>query len=180
MDSTVVCSLVKRLYPFQDVDKTSVKQLPGYEDRNFYFKGHLEDDFASYSEITSQEFVFKVSHTSNSRELLEGVNEVMDHLCRKGFLCSFAISNRFGKKIAMLSDNQLSRGDPWVRTGGRCAQYPVRVLIYVPGETLDPTQVTPEQAFHIGRLAGSIDKALLVRGWSLRSFVMHAQALWLC
>ena len=42
LNSVVVCSLLKKLYPFKDVEKSSVRQLPGYEDRNVYFKGQLE------------------------------------------------------------------------------------------------------------------------------------------
>ena len=114
----VVCSLLKKLYPFKDVEKSSVRQLPGYEDRNVYFKGQLEprgdpggcSDLAS--DITNGEFIFKVSHLSNSHELLEGIGEAMEHLKHKDFYCSFPVLNRYGKKIALLSENQLLRGDP--------------------------------------------------------------------
>ena len=172
LDSVSVCSLLKHLYPFQDIDEGSVKQLPGYEDRNFYFKGCLEVEpigalkkVASAPDINTydyDEFIFKASHITNSCEVLEGINEVMDHIKRKGFHCSFAIMNHSGEKITLLSENQLVRGDPNMRTG-RGTQYPVRVLKYVPGETLQTVQLTPKLAYDIGELAGSIDKALLVR-----------------
>lgn len=165
LDSTTICSLLKRLYPFKSVDKSSVKQLQGYEDRNFYFRGLTDlahdGSVTSTSDSAIEEFILKVSHITNSSELLEGVNEVMDHLHHKGFRCSHAIRNHSGKKIALLSENQLVRGDPNARTG-RCVKYPIRVLVYVPGETLEAVSLTPKLAFGIGELAGSINKALLV------------------
>ena len=173
LDSVAVCSLLRHLYPFNNVDEDSVRQLPGYEDRNFYFKGYFEasDSFdgAVKTKITSapdissyDEFIFKVSHITNSYKVLQGVNEVMDHLKYKGFRCSYAIVNRSGEKITLLSENQLLRGDPNVRTG-RGAQYPVRVLRYISGEILQNIQLIPKLVYGIGELAGSIDKALLVR-----------------
>lgn len=159
LDSEAICSLLKELYPFEDVDRSSVKELPGYEDRNFYFKGRLNPEAVS---CATEEFILKVSHLTNSCELLEGVNEVMDHLKSRDFRCNYAIRNNSGEKIALLSENQLLRGNPSMRTG-RAAQYPVRVLTYVPGETLEAVQITPRLAFDVGMLAGSIDKALLVR-----------------
>lgn len=172
MDSVAVCSLLRHLYPFDNVDENSVEQLPGYEDRNFYFKGYLEVDppvSTLKSNITSvpgiscyDEFIFKVSHITNSFEVLQGINEVMDHLKCKGFHCSYATVNRSGEKMTLLSENQLVRGDPNVRTG-RGAQYPVRVLKYISGEILQTIQLTPKLVYGIGELAGNIDKALLVR-----------------
>ena len=173
LDSVAVCSLLRHLYPFSNVDEDSVRQLPGYEDRNFYFKGYFEvsDSFDGTvkSKITSapdispyDEFIFKVSHITNSYKVLQGVNEVMDHLKCKGFYCSYAIVNRSGEKITLLSENQLLCGDPNLRTG-KGARYPVRVLKYIPGEVLQTVQLTPKLAYGIGELAGSIDKALLVR-----------------
>ena len=172
LDSVAVCSLLKHLYPFRAVDDSSVKQLPGYEDRNFYFKGYLEDEQSMPDSVlktiintsTSHygEFIFKVSHVTNSYETLVGVNEVMDHMKHKGFHCSFAIAGRNGEKITLLSENQLMRGDPSLRAR-RNAQYPVRVLTYVSGETLTTVQLTPKLVYHIGELAGSIDRALMVR-----------------
>ena len=172
LDSVAVCSLLRHLYPFNNIDEESVKQLPGYEDRNFYFKGYLEIDStmgALKAKITSapdiscyDEFIFKVSHITNSFDVLQGINKVMDHIRCKGFHCSYAIVNRSGEKITLLSENQLVRGNPNVRTG-RGAQYPVRVLKYISGEILQDVQLTPKLVYGIGELAGSIDKALLVR-----------------
>ena len=164
LDSTAISSLLEGLYPFKNVDKSSVKELSGYEDRNFYFKGRLTEDNGAVS-CANEEFILKVSHLTNSCELLEGINEVMDHLKSKDFRCNYAIRNTNGEKIVLLSENQLLRGDPSMRTG-RGAKYPVRVLTFVPGETLEAVQITPNQAFDVGVLAGSIDKALLVRGLS--------------
>jgi hypothetical protein len=157
------------LYPFKVVDEDSVSQLPGYEDRNIYFKGYFElSDGTVKSKITTSttqydEFIFKVSHITNSYEVLQGVNEAMDHLKSKSFHCSYAIVNRSGEKITLLSENQLLRGDPNVRSGRGATQYPVRVLKYIPGTVLHTVQRTPKLAYGIGELAGSIDKALLVR-----------------
>ncbi len=168
LDSGVVCSLLRHLYPFKVVDEDSVSQLPGYEDRNFYFKGCFEfSGGAMKSKITTStteydEFIFKVSHITNSYEVLQGVNEAMDHLKSKNFNCSYAIVNCSGENITLLSENQLLRGDPNMRSG-RGAQYPVRVLKYIPGTVLHTVQQTPKLAYDIGELAGSIDKALLVR-----------------
>lgn len=168
---TTVCSLLKSLYPFWDVDSSSVQELTGYEDRNYYFRGRQEiiEDAVGCSDSNRsrlnskwEEFVFKVSHLTNSCELLEGVNEVMDHLRCKEFDCSSAIVNRHGKKISLLSDNQLISGNPTTRAG-RSAQYPVRVLTYIPGVMVEDMQMTHKLAYDIGELAGRVDKALLVR-----------------
>ena len=172
LDSATVCSLLGHLYPFKDVAKESVRQLPGYEDRNYYFKGYFEVDSFDGAVNTKttmapdnsphDEFIFKVSHITNSYEVLEGVNQVMDHLKCNGFHCSYAIVSLRGEKITLLSENQLLRGDPNVRSG-RGAQYPVRVLKYIPGDVLQTVQLTPKLTYGIGELAGSIDKTLLVR-----------------
>ena len=177
LDSATVCSLLRHLYPFKNIDEDSVCQLPGYEDRNIYFKGNFEisvDSFdgavksttstTSMTDISQyyNQFIFKISHITNSYEVLQGVNKVMEHLKSKGFHCSYAIANRSGEKIRLLSENQLLRGDPDMRSG-RGAQYPVRLLKYIPGEVLHTVQPTPKLAYDIGELAGSIDKALLVR-----------------
>jgi len=34
-----IAKLVTTLFPFKEVDKHSVKQLPSYEDRNYYLAG---------------------------------------------------------------------------------------------------------------------------------------------
>ena len=121
----------------------------------------LSSSPACLRDAVNEEFILKVSHITNSCELLEGVNEAMDHLRYKGFNCSCAILNRCGNKILKMSENQLIRGYPDTRTG-RGAQYPLRVLTYIPGETLEAVPMSSKLAYEIGKLAGDIDKALLV------------------
>ena len=54
----IIAKLVAVLFPFKEINKHSVKQLPSYEDRNYYLAGTTtaEDE-------TMEEFMLKISNS---------------------------------------------------------------------------------------------------------------------
>ena len=60
LESSVVAKLILAVFPFKEVEESSVKQLPSYEDRNYYLTGVSE---GSADENTEGEFVLKISNS---------------------------------------------------------------------------------------------------------------------
>ena len=42
LESSIVAKLIPAVFPFKKVEESSVKQLPSYEDRNYYLTGVTE------------------------------------------------------------------------------------------------------------------------------------------
>ena len=109
LESSVVAKLILAVFPFKEVEESSVKQLPSYEDRNYYLTGATNCDRDGNR---GGEFVLKISNSLKDMELKMGLNAVMCHLHQQGFECPQPLSSRNGKGVEMLSKEQLLAGDP--------------------------------------------------------------------
>jgi len=143
------------LFPFKEIDGRVVKQLPSYEDRNYYLAGTTTAGGESM-----EEFVLKISNSLMDIEVVEGLNAVTSHLHRQGFNCPQPVPSRKGIAILKISKEQLLTGDPGAREGRK--EFCVRLLTFIPGETLDSVPYTPRLAYEAGRYLGSMDAALQV------------------
>lgn len=166
-------SLVLAVFPFSEVKERSVKQLPSYEDRNYYFRGTLDGELVGKGITRDQErpeaineFLLKLSNSSLPYGLIEGINAVTNYLKSKGFSCPYPLPSRKGKEVEVLSQIQLLAGDVGANASG--VQFCVRVLVFIPGETLDSVQLTPKLAYDVGNYIGRMDAMLQVNrllGW---------------
>ena len=153
LSNETIARLTTQLFPFSEVEKDSIKQFSGYDDRNFYFRGKLE------SRDSLEEFVLKLSNSSSTYELTEGTNKVMKYLKSKGFCCHCPFSSRNGAEIEVLSETQLLKGDPNAKVGRR-PKFCTRVLTYISGDVMEKVNCNSQLLFNVGSYIGSIDAAL--------------------
>ena len=137
-----------------------MKQLPSYEDRNYYLTGVTNS--GSGDENTEGEFVLKISNSLMDIELKKGHNDLMTHLYQEGFECPQPLSSRNGNGVEVLSKRQLLAGDSGASEGGG-PKFCVQVLTYIPGKTMESVPFTPRLAYEAGRYIGSMDAALQVQ-----------------
>ena len=169
LESSVIAKLILAVFPFNEVEETSVKQLPSYKDRNYYLTGVTEGvsegvtNCGSAGENTEGEFVLKISNSLMDVELKKGHNDLMCHLYQQGFECPQPLSSRNGNPgVEVLSKRQLLAGDPGA-SGGGGPKFCVQVLTYIPGRTMESVPFTPRLAYEAGRYIGSMDVALQVQ-----------------
>ena len=159
LESSVVTKLILAIFSFKEVEESSVKQLPSYEDRNYYLTGVTEG--VTNCGRRDGEFVLKISNSLMDIELKKGLNAVVSHLYQQGFECPQPLSSRNGKGIEMLSKEQLLAGDPGA-SEGEGPKFCVQLLTFIPGKTMESIPFTPRLAYEAGRYVGSIDAALQV------------------
>ena len=159
LESSVVAKLILAVFSFKEVEESSVKQLPSYEDRNYYLTGVTEG--VTNCGSRDGEFVLKISNSLMDIELKMGLNAVVSHLYQQGFECPQPLSSRNGKGVEMLSKEQLLAGDPGA-SEGEGPKFCVQLLTFIPGKTLESIPFTPRLAYEAGRYVGSIDAALQV------------------
>ena len=169
LESSVIAKLILAVFPFNEVEETSVKQLPSYKDRNYYLTGVTEGvsegvtNCGSAGENTEGEFVLKISNSLMDVELKKGHNDLMCHLYQQGFECPQPLSSRNGNPgVEVLSKRQLLAGDPGASEGGG-PKFCLQVLTYIPGKTMESVPFTPRLAYEAGRYIGSMDAALQVQ-----------------
>ena len=117
----------------------SVKELPSERDRNFFLRTDSGD-----------EFLLKISATSEKREILEFQNQAMDHLVKKGgeWICPHVIESQVGERISVIED---ADGAPAF----------VRLHNYIPGKVLAEVKPHSEDLLYgLGVFIGSISRAL--------------------
>ena len=157
-------SLITGYFPFKSVSPMSLKQLPSYDDRMFYFEGENEE--LSLDHSVRKPFVLKISNKIFGRDVITGQNAVMLHLAAGGINCCQPILCRRGHYLEMLKTEVLLS-----KTDGRCgegneAEYAVRVLQYIPGEPMSRVEkryLTPQLMYCVGNHVAKIDIALQVR-----------------
>ena len=156
LKACILAKLVVALFPFEEIAEHSVKQLPSYEDRNYYLTGTTVKGAV-------EEFVLKISNSIRDIETQEGLNAVTSHLHRQGFVCPQPVPSREGAVLLKMSKQQLLAGDPGLRAReGRGPQFCVQLLTFIPGEQLDCVPYSPRLAYEAGRYVGSLDAALQV------------------
>ena len=148
-----VARLLTTYFGFTEVSEPSIKSLPSYYDRNYYFKGKHEA-------VDHCEYILKVMNpTSTAYKVVDGIIDVMKHLHSNGFPCPQPI---IPDKLIELSEEELS--------GKKCHEengikYPIFALSFIPGEVFSGVNQdfrTPELFREVGKLLGRLDKDLLV------------------
>ena len=153
-------SLLSGRFAFKIVSPTSFKQLPSYDDRNFYFEGQLDSSEPSDG-VGTEPFVLKISNPMRGLQFLNATNAMMLHLRAKGIKCSEPVMSKFGRYIEKVSEKELLVGQS---EGGEVI-YPVRVMKFVPGEMMNGIEVkflTPRLLYNVGQFVGQVNTALEV------------------
>lgn len=146
----ILSDTVLRLFPFENVDQTSVLQLVSYEDRNYYFVGTLQ------GQPTTDEFVFKISNASACLDLIEGQNDVMNYLKERGIPCSYPLASRQRDYCIVVSSSDLQFISD---SAFSCC---IRVFPFLQGNLLNSVKVTEQLLRCVGRFVGTLDNAFEV------------------
>ena len=175
LTSAAVTKLVKECFCFQYVDEHSVKQLPSYDDRNFYFRGTVPPEAAaniSPLSISSGEYVLKLNNPLlTSYDVLKGMNDLLNHLHARGFVkCNQPLVSRLGVDLLKITKDELLEYESHVAPSenidksGECTFF-MRILTFIPGECLDKVDkhyLTPRLLYDVGHCIGSVEAILQV------------------
>ena len=168
LSRAAVTRLVTEVFPFQHVDQNSVKQLPSYDDRNFYFRGTpVRTPLEGAGAYMEREYVLKLNNPLlASYGVLKGINTLLTHLHNKGFTeCIQPMNSRDGEDVIQITGDQLREHgtcdhDPEsiTETVDECARPAfMRVVSYIPGECLDHVDkhyLTPSLLYSVGYSVG--------------------------
>ena len=178
--STVIC----RYFKFSAVNEDSVKSLPGYDGRNYYFEGTTLAG-------RNGQFIFKVfNRVLNSFSGIEGCNKLICTLQATGILCQVPERSRAGPdtiqlKLSNLSNDVSSNIETVIAKESNnhtiensyekhlvtvsCPDdsilYVVSILSFVPGvllDNIDKKYLVPEVLWEIGMKMALMDKELKV------------------
>ncbi len=161
VENETLAKLVSELYPFTAVE--AVKQLPSYEDRNYYFRATTEKKGEGQGE--GEEFVLKLfnSVVFTDRTVVEGLNSLLAYLNRRGLTgVAYPIPSRAGLEVEEVSVRRLTPEREEEKGEGT---FLLRVMNYIPGEMfdhIDKVHVTPRLLYDIGKYAGRMDSLLQV------------------
>jgi 4-aminobutyrate aminotransferase-like enzyme/Ser/Thr protein kinase RdoA (MazF antagonist) len=125
---------------------TSAYPLPGELDQNFHLK--TED---------GQEFVLKIAHAAEQKNILDLQNKALEHLATydESLLLPQVHATFTGETIATITTTEGT-------------SHFVRLLTYVPGQLLAETRPhMPELLYSLGNMVGRLDRAL-------QNFTHHA------
>ena len=151
-----VSEIIKKYFNFKEVDVLSIKSLPSYRDRTYYFQGENPDE-------SNHEFVFKLSNPlSTPLDVMEGVNEVMKHLNSCSLHSPYPVASNTGRALVELSSAELLSDS---NHSDKKMKYPVYILSFIPGQIFDHVEkeiLTPQLLGELGELLGKIDKELMV------------------
>ncbi len=148
--------IINQFYKFDSIEADSIKHFPGYDDRNFYFRGVPT---ASKKET---EFVLKMFNSLHtSHDMVVGISEVWAHIASKGFTYSSCLRNCEGKAVTFVPKSLCEEAD----VSGSTETYAARILHYVSGEvfdSIDKQYLTPKLMREAGAFLGKLDVALKV------------------
>ena len=169
LSSAAVTKLVKEYFCFQDVNEQSVKQLPSYDDRNFYFRGTPQLASGISSRPPPGEYVLKLNNPLlASYEVLKGINDLLNHLHAKGFVkCNQPLANQEGADLLKITKERLMEYDSHPEPSENVTEstFFLRVLTFIPGECFDKVEkhyLTPQLLYDIGHCVGSAEAILQV------------------
>ena len=181
LSNASVVKLVRHLYNFLHVDVDSVKSLPSYDDRNYYFRGvetavpksSISQDGNDEMQRTgipqANEYVLKTFNSLHtSVNTARGISAVWTYMQSKGFNYTEQLLTIQGSSIASLTIKELSTFDdePVLKSENGDLSCAVRVMRYIPGELFDKVDkkyLTPRLMHDVGALIGKVDAVLQVR-----------------
>lgn len=179
LSNAAVAKLVKDYFPFIAVDELSVKQFPAYDDRNFYFRGTLEEGVRPFATPTAgadpkagnfeREYVLKLGNPLfASYEVLKGTNALLNHLHANG--CNWCIRplvGRDGTDVLVITREKLNEYDSTLVLPEKIVEPNVhlRVVTFIPGECFDEVEkhyLTPRLLYDLGHHMGSANAVMQV------------------
>ena len=182
LSSAAVVKLVKEFFWFKAVDELSVKEFPSYDDRNFYFRGTLEEardhlqtdgveDVTPHAQQKLEgEYVLKLNNPLfASYDVLLGINALLNHLHANGCTrCIRPLVGRAGADVLEITKEKLmeygSNSDLTEKMKeSKCF---MRVVTFIPGEcldTVDKHHLTPRLLYDVGNCVGNACAILQVR-----------------
>ena len=188
-----IVKLLREAFPFKHIEVGSVKSLPSYDDRNYYFRGILE-----HPQLTTKEAVACNGYTSSagcspklepyvlkinnplcaSFEVIKGLNFIMRHFQNQEFTCiQHALLSRNGNDALVMEGNSddLMKYNSTVTTEKlvnrsskvtEISKYIARVVTFIPGQLFDEIEkkyITPKLMFDVGNCFGMIAEKMQVR-----------------
>jgi len=157
LSQSEVSSVVSKYFCFSAVTRDSVKALPGYDDRNYYFQG------TTLAGSTGPFLIKFLNNVHTSFSEAEGCYQITQALQAGGLIPQAPEKSRSGQNVLQLhfSDLKLSNGE-----GGLIDMpYPVYILPFVEGEQFDKIDkwyLIPELLRDIGTKIGAMDQILKV------------------
>jgi hypothetical protein len=180
LGNEAVAKLVKDYFPFESVDEQSVKQFPAYDDRNFYFRGTLEEGVKPFATPTAEtdpkaaknfekEYVLKLGNPLfASYEVLKGTNALLNHLHANGCIwCIRPLVGRDGTDVLVIAREKLCEYDSTLMLPEKVTEPNVhlRVVTFIPGECFDKVEkhyLTPRLLYDLGHHVGTADTIMRV------------------
>ena len=177
-------------FPFNEVAEDSVKDLGGFYDRNYFFKGKLlrvaeqlqEKSCPSQWNLSSgclkeEDFVVKVMNTVDSKHpvVIDAMVASMEHVLLKGLRVPAPVAAQDGSRFAQVSHGTLLDSTPSEHTAEPSSEYAiccVIVMTYLHGIELEKVPKSKELLYQFGALAGRMDAA-----WKVRLASLHDDGL---
>lgn len=133
-----VAELVKRLFR---LTPSEIRSLPSYDDQNFYVAA-----------VEGGEFVLKIMNSEDSKNsnLIEMQTYAMSFLQQNGLPAQTALPTTSGQLMSLEE----------MDCGYGCQKYLVRLLTYLPGETISKVPLTPQLLYETGKTAARMDQIL--------------------
>ena len=164
--NTKLVKLINQFYAFDSIDANSVKNFPGYDDRNYYFRG-----VSSSSSQNGEEFVLKMFNELHTpHDVVVGISELWNHLRSKGFTYTSHLPNKEGNVVTFVPQSLCK--DESSSESLSDQTYAIRIIHYISGELfdqIDKKYLTPKLLYQVGTLLGRVDLALKVN--QLTSFL---------
>lgn len=172
--------LIRKLYNFMHVDVNSIKSLPSYNDRIYYFRGiptPLHNFNKSPNNVCNSvdskcgqvgEYIFKMFNNSFTPfKYAEGYSAIWTYLQSKGFDCTEHFLTKQGHMLAAITAQELSQFEVDAsKVSDGDTPFAVRVMKFIPGELFDHVDkkyLTPRVLYNVGAFVGKVDSALNVR-----------------
>ncbi|XP_070765173.1 hydroxylysine kinase [Enoplosus armatus] len=151
-----VVELVKRLFSLTPFE---IRSLPSYDDQNFYVAA-----------VEGGEYVLKIMNSEDSKNstLIEVQTYVMSFLHQNGLPAQTALPTTSGQLMSLEE----------IDCGYGCQKYLVRLLTYLPGNTISKVPVTPQLLYEIGKTAARMDTILQEAEHSHLSALQREKFIW--
>ena len=180
--------MATRLFNLVIKDHSSVKELDGYDDRNFYMRGSLKKEPNKLDTSACKEYVFKiVNHLDSKHEcLMPTQSDVMLFLQSRGHKCPAPVPSVFNSSFVMCklpraaqpgsvasatdgtNDVRDLENDTSIYNGEGYSEEEyfvcaVRLLTFVPGTSLNEIPLNTQLLFDAGMAVGKLDRDLKVQ-----------------
>ena len=171
----ILSQVLATQFSFKKVAEDSVKELDGFCDRNYYFKGQLLCEAGQQKSCTHQsatksvclkedEFVVKLMNTkdSNHPTVVDAMVASMEHVLSKGLRVPFTVNARDGSRFAQVDHCTLLGGmanGHIAETSAEDVTCCIIVMTYLRGTALEKVPKTQDILFQFGALAGRLDAA---------------------